>query len=56
MSSKAYIDKKMLFWDRRTPQSDQNPKNFQFHQKQLKFPIRIGQRSSEILLKTEPFF
>ena len=29
----------MLFLDRRTPQSDQNPKNFQFHQKQLKFPI-----------------
>ena len=29
----------MLFLDRRTPLSDQNPKNFQFHQKQLKFPI-----------------
>ena len=39
MSSKAYFDPKMLFLDRRTPQSDQNPKNFQFHQKQLKFPI-----------------
>ena len=29
----------MLFWVRKTPQSDQNPKNFQFRQKQLKFPI-----------------
>ena len=38
MSSKAYIDQKMLFLDRRTPQSHQNPKNFQFRQKQPKFP------------------
>ena len=36
---KAYFDQKMLFLKRRNPQSDQNPKNFQFHQKQIQFPI-----------------
>ena len=39
MSSKAYFDQKLLFWERRNLQSDQNSKHFQFHDKQIQFPI-----------------
>ena len=36
---KVIFDQKIQFLKRSNPQSDQNPKNLQFHQKQIQFPI-----------------
>ena len=61
-SSNAYFDQKMLFLERRNPQSDQNPKHFQFHLKQIQFPIDCAtsrpNRSTELrdMIENRIFF